>query len=129
MSRKNKVLIVDDSKVIRLQINSALVDHGYDAIEADNGEEALNILRKDVDIGMVLVDINMPNISGFELCDLMQKNDKLKSIPAVVLTIEGNQEMIRRGSAVGIKGWLVKPFQAEKLIEVVEKCLSKYGKR
>jgi two-component system chemotaxis response regulator CheY len=118
-----KILIVDDSNMLRDMLKYALLDGGYsDVDEAIDGVEALNI-AKEKDFDLVITDINMPNMDGFDLIDNLRKIDNYKTKPLLVLTTERTEEMKQRGKEVGATGWIVKPFLPEQLITAITTVL------
>lgn len=116
------VLIVDDSAMVRRQVCAALQANGYGTLEAGNGIEALERLKQDPSTCLIVCDVNMPGMNGIEL---LEQLSSLKSrVPVVMLTTEGEPELIRRATALGAKGWLMKPFKPEFLISTIKKLLT-----
>lgn len=112
------VLIVDDSKTVRVRVGGTLRQAGYDVIEAVDGVEALeNLDRGSID--MVICDVNMPRMSGMEVLQALQQRKDLT--PVVMLTTEGEGEMVSQARAAGAKGWIIKPFKPEALVATVKK--------
>lgn len=120
MSRK--VLTVDDSKTMRQMVAFTLKNAGFDIIEAEDGQHALNVLGNEK-VDLIITDLNMPNMDGFELITELRKHAVHKFCPILILTTESDGEKKQRGKASGATGWIVKPFNPEKLIEVVNKVL------
>jgi two-component system chemotaxis response regulator CheY len=118
-----KILIVDDSNMLRDMLKYALLDGGYsDVIESIDGVSALQAAKEN-DFDLVITDINMPNMDGFELIENLRKIDKYKKTPLLVLTTERTDEMKRRGKEVGATGWIVKPFLPEQLVAAITQVL------
>ncbi|MBF0442299.1 MAG: response regulator [Oligoflexales bacterium] len=118
-----KILIVDDSKMMRQQVKFTLGEAGFEVIEAEDGVKALEQFSEHNDIAMAIVDVNMPNMDGFEFIDNL--NLQKKTIPCMMLTTECKADMIEKARKAGcVKGWLVKPFRPNQLIEAVKKFSS-----
>lgn len=118
------VLVVDDSSTTRSLITSMLEDiGGIDVFEASSGFEALKILpRRPFDL--VVTDINMPDINGFELVSFVKNNEKYKNIPVIFVSTERNEEEINKGMSLGAFAYITKPFNTEEFHGIVKKALS-----
>jgi len=113
------ILIVDDSLMVRKQVGSALKGLGYTVIEAVDGLDALDKLGGAPETRLIVCDVNMPRMNGLEF---LEKLGALgSSIPVVMLTTEGQPELIQRAKSLGAKGWLVKPFKPEFLAATAKK--------
>jgi two-component system chemotaxis response regulator CheY len=115
-----KILTVDDSKTMRDMISFTLKGAGYDVIEAEDGQHALQVLSGN-QVDIIITDVNMPNMDGLELIRKLRTNDNYKFTPILVLTTEGDGSKKQEGKDAGATGWIVKPFNPEKLIQVVSK--------
>ena len=116
-----KVLIVDDSRTIRQQVNFTLSKGGFEVIEAEDGRDGIEKLRAHADVVVIISDVNMPNMNGIEMAEAMKADASLPHPPIVMLTTEGSAELLDRAKAAGAKGWMVKPFKPEQLVSVVTK--------
>jgi two-component system chemotaxis response regulator CheY len=116
------ILAVDDSASIRQMVAFTLGGAGYKVIEADDGEDGL-AKAKATKVDLILTDQNMPRRDGLGLILALRALAEYKSIPILMLTTESSDEMKVRGRAVGATGWLVKPFDPAKLLEVVKKVI------
>lgn len=116
------VLIVDDSHSIRELLTSVLKRAGFDVASANDGKEGLQA-AKNVTYDLVITDVNMPEMDGIELLENLRKLPAYTFKPILILTTEFSNEMKQRGRDFGATGWLVKPFDPEKLIEVVSRIL------
>ena len=119
-----KVLVVDDSATVRQQVGIALKEAGFDVVEASDGAEGAAKIASDQTIGMVILDVNMPRMGGLEMLESIKRDGKNAGMPVVMLTSEGQQEMIERAKRAGARGWIVKPFKAELLVAAVKKLLA-----
>ena len=115
-----KVLAVDDSKTMREMVSFTLKGAGYDVIEAEDGKVALSVLGG-AKVDAVITDLNMPNMNGFELIRALRGNPTYKFTPILMLTTEGDSGKKEEGKAAGATGWIVKPFNPQKLVDVVKK--------
>lgn len=117
-------LIVDDSNTTRSLIKSVIEEVGdINTFEAATGFEALKALPRQP-FDLIIVDINMPDINGFELLDFVKNNDQYKSIPVVIVSTESSEDDKEKGMALGAAAYLTKPFKLEELQGIVRKALS-----
>ena len=115
-----KVLAVDDSKSMREMVSFTLKSAGYDVVEAEDGKAALAAIAG-MKIDAVITDLNMPNMNGFELIRSLRADPAYKFTPILMLTTEGDAAKKEEGKSSGATGWIVKPFNPDKLIEVIKK--------
>ena len=115
------IMTVDDSASVRQMVSFTLKDAGYDVIEAEDGKDALGKLKGEV--GMIITDLNMPNMDGIELIRKVRAQAAYKFIPIVMLTTESQAGKKQEGKSAGATGWIVKPFKPEQLMAVVRKLL------
>lgn len=116
------VLAVDDSASIRQMVSFTLKSAGYDVVEAVDGQDGLD-KAKTKSINLVLTDQNMPRMDGLTLIKTLRGLPQYASTPILMLTTESSDAMKSQGRAAGATGWLVKPFDPQKLIEVVRKVI------
>lgn len=116
------VLSVDDSSSIRQMVAFTLKSAGYEIIEAVDGQEALD-KAKGKTVDLVLTDQNMPRMDGLTLVKNLRAMPSYKSVPILMLTTESSDAMKTQGKAAGATGWIVKPFDPQKLLEVVKKVI------
>ena len=125
MANDLRFLIVDDFSTMRRIIRGLLKEIGYtDADEAEDGVAALQKLRNSR-FDMVVSDINMPNMNGFQLLAQIKQDDKLKHLPVLMVTAEARKEDIVLAAQTGAAGYIVKPFTKATLEEKVQKILQK----
>jgi two-component system chemotaxis response regulator CheY len=117
-----KVLVVDDSNSIRDMVSFTLKSAGYETVEAKDGQDGLN-KAQGAAIDLVITDVNMPIMDGIELCQALRKLPNFKFTPILMLTTESSGDMKMRGKAAGATGWLVKPFNPEKLLATIKRVV------
>lgn len=109
-----KILIVDDKKENLLSLQVILADRGYEFVEATSGKDALRILLKNQDFSIILMDVQMPLMDGFETAELIRQSDKLKNVPIIFLTANMNTtDYIFKGYQSGAVDYMIKPLSAE----------------
>ncbi len=116
------ILAVDDSASIRQMVSFTLKSAGYEVVEAVDGQDGLD-KAKSRTVNLVLTDQNMPRMDGLTLIRNLRALPQYKSTPILMLTTESSDAMKSQGRAAGATGWLVKPFDPQKLIEVVRKVI------
>ncbi|MDO9287605.1 MAG: response regulator [Thermodesulfovibrionales bacterium] len=122
----NKVLIVDDSKLIHQMYRLVLMRYkNCTLMDAMNGLEALDILSREKGIDLILLDINMPVMNGVQFMEKLKKDGLYRHIPIVVISTEGKEEDTIRAMKLGAWGYIVKPFKSESLYELLEKVITK----
>jgi two-component system chemotaxis response regulator CheY len=115
-----RVMTVDDSRTMREMVAFTLREAGYEVSEAEDGAKALAALRaKPVDV--VITDLNMPNMDGVTLIRQLRTEPRYRSVPILMLTTEADATKKAEGKNAGATGWLVKPFDPAKLIDVVKR--------
>ena len=121
------ILVVDDSNTSRASIEYTLKGAGYQTKTAENGVLGLKKLQEIQEAGdectMVISDINMPEMNGFEMIRNLRKGKFFPYVPIIVITTESEQSKKDEGKSAGATGWIVKPFSPEKLIQVVKKLI------
>ena len=116
------ILAVDDSMSIRQMVSYTLKGAGYDVIEAVDGQDGLEKAKART-VNLVLTDQNMPRMDGLSLVKALRELAQYQSAPILVLTTESSSQMKVDGKAAGATGWLVKPFDPAKLLEVVKRVI------
>ncbi|WP_153916672.1 response regulator [Shewanella sp. TC10] len=116
------ILIVDDSPSIRQMVEVTLKSANYQVTSAVDGQEALDVCKFNR-FDFVLTDQNMPRMDGLTLIKSLRTMSAYQSVPIVVLTTEASNEIKTQGKAAGATGWMVKPFDPRKLLEVLTKVL------
>lgn len=120
---KKKILIIEDEKILLDLLQKKLSQEGYDILASHNGEEGLKTMREQKP-DLILLDIIMPKMSGFEVMEEMNKSSDLKDIPIIIVSNSGQPVEIERAQSLGAKDWLVKTeFDPQLVIDKVKKLL------
>ena len=122
-----KILIAEDERDIRDLVAFTLRFAGYEVFTATNGEEAIE-LAPQVSPDLVLMDVRMPRMTGYEACRALKANPDLKDIPVVFLSAKGQESEIQQGLEAGAEDYLLKPFAPDQLTSRVKTILGKFGK-
>lgn len=117
-----KVLVVDDSNSIRDMVSFTLKSAGYETVEAKDGQDGLSKAQSG-GFDLVISDVNMPIMDGITLCQELRKIATFKFTPILMLTTESSGDMKQRGKAAGATGWLIKPFNPEKLLATIKRVV------
>ena len=120
-----KILIVDDVST-NLKCCNIILKDKYQPVLAKSGQEALQYLQKEVP-DLILLDIHMPDIDGYEVMEQIKKDEKTTGIPVIFVTAETKPEYEARGRAMGAADYIRKPFSTKKLLDSVEKVLGSAG--
>ena len=115
-----KILVVDDESRMRKLIRDFLTKSGYEVLEAENGEEAVDIFLEEKDIALIILDVMMPKMDGWETCREIRKNSK---VPIIMLTAKSSEEDELRGFDLGVDEYISKPFSPKILVARVEAVL------
>ena len=118
----HSILAVDDSASMRQMVSFTLKNAGFNVVEAVDGQDAWEKAGQR-DFNLVLTDQNMPRMDGISLTKKLRDNPKFKTTPILILTTESSDQMKQAGRGAGATGWLVKPFDPTKLIEVIKKVI------
>jgi two-component system, chemotaxis family, chemotaxis protein CheY len=117
-----RILAVDDSAAMRQMVGITLAAAGHQVEQASDGCQALEIAARHK-FDLVITDVNMPNMDGITLVRELRSRASYKYVPLLVLTTEATTERKQQGKAAGATGWLVKPFNPERLLATVAKVL------
>ena len=118
----HSILAVDDSASMRQMVSFTLKSAGYTVVEAVDGQDAFE-KAQGRSFDLVLTDQNMPRMDGISLTKKLRETPQFKTTPILMLTTESSDQMKQAGRAAGATGWLVKPFDPNKLIEVIKKVI------
>jgi two-component system chemotaxis response regulator CheY len=116
------ILAVDDSGSLRQMVVFSLKAAGYQVVEASDGQDGLDKAKSQI-FDLVLTDHNMPRMDGLTLISALRALAGYQTVPILMLTTEASDEMKVKGRAAGATGWLVKPFDPQRLTEVVKKVI------
>ncbi len=117
-----RIMTVDDSATVRQMVGFTLKDAGYEVVEAEDGVDALEKLKK-TPVHMLITDLNMPRLDGVGLIREVRKDPANRFIPIIMLTTESQESKKLEGKQAGASGWIVKPFKPEQLLGVVKMVL------
>jgi two-component system, chemotaxis family, chemotaxis protein CheY len=113
------ILAVDDSRTIRDMLKLTLSEAGFAIHLAEDGQHGLEVLQA-ISPDIIISDINMPRLDGFSFVEAVRRIDRYRTIPILVLTTESAPELKARARAAGATGWIVKPFDPEKLVKALQ---------
>ncbi len=122
-----KILIAEDEPDIRELVAFTLRFAGYEVSAASNGEEAVQMASRE-NPDLILMDVRMPRMTGYDACRLIKQDSKLKDTPVVFLSAKGQESEIQTGLDVGAEEYLLKPFAPDQLTDHVKAILAKFGK-
>jgi two-component system chemotaxis response regulator CheY len=115
-----RILTIDDSKTMRDMLMLTLAEAGFDVLQAVDGQDGLDVLVNE-QVDVVITDINMPRMDGYEVIRQLRRNPNHKTTPILVLTTESEAEKKNLAREAGATGWMVKPFDPDRLIATVRK--------
>lgn len=115
------ILTVDDSPSMRLLLRQTLCGHGHTVHEAEDGLAALAWLSANDKPDLLITDINMPRLDGFGLVEAVRSQPAYQRLPILVLTTESSEQKKSRARSAGATGWIVKPFEPEKLASAIRR--------
>ncbi|ACR29948.1 response regulator [Burkholderia glumae] len=116
-----KILVVDDSSTVRDEVAGFLRKNGLEVETAVDGKDGLAKLKTSPAIRLVVSDVNMPNMDGLTMVEKIRSELGNASVNVVMLTTESSPAMKERGKAAGVRGWIVKPFRGEAVLETFRK--------
>lgn len=122
-----RILIAEDERDIRDLITFTLQYAGYEVLAVSNGEEAVKMAQQETP-DLVLMDVRMPRMTGYEACAAMKADPKLKDVPVIFLSAKGQDAEIQTGLQSGAEEYLLKPFAPDQLIKRIQTIMQKYGK-
>jgi two-component system chemotaxis response regulator CheY len=114
-------LVVDDSMVVRKLVSKTLNSIGFETVEAPNGREALELAKKHADLAIIITDQNMPVMTGIEFIRALRAETGHRFTPVVFLTTESGDGTREEAREAGATAWIVKPFNPEKVVSVVQR--------
>jgi two-component system chemotaxis response regulator CheY len=114
------ILTVDDSRTMRRMLRMTLEESGYEVLEAEDGLLGLEVLKTAMP-DVIVTDINMPNMDGFGFIEAVRKESRFAGVPILVLTTESDRALKDRARGLGATGWITKPFEQNRLVDVVRR--------
>jgi two-component system, chemotaxis family, chemotaxis protein CheY len=117
-----RVLTIDRSRTVLAMLHHTLTNAGFEVVQAEDGQHALDILEREK-IDVVFTEINIPVVDGIEFTKKVRASGKHSSLPIIFLTTETSQDQRDKGRAAGGTGWIVKPFDPDKLISVIHRVV------
>ena len=115
------ILYVDDAHSLR-QLVEMVLSKTYVVTCAEDGQQGLELANNN-HYDLIISDINMPKMNGFELLEALRSSEQYKFTPILMMTTEASQEMKDKGKELGATGWIIKPFDPDKLLKVIERVL------
>lgn len=123
---KLKILVVDDESRMRKLVRDFLVKNNFEVVEAEDGEQALDIFYADKDIALIILDVMMPRMNGWEVCREIRESSK---VPIIMLTAKGDESDELQGFELGVDEYISKPFSPKILVARVEAILRRTSGR
>ena len=117
-----RILTIDDSKTIRDMLKMTLVDAGFDVLQAVDGQDGVEVMERE-EVDLVITDINMPKMNGYEVVRHLRSIPAHKGLPILVLTTESDNDKKNLAREAGATGWMVKPFDPDRLVATVRKVI------
>ncbi|MCE5270933.1 response regulator [bacterium] len=117
-----KILIIDDSKFMRTSMETRLKTYGFELFQAENGEAGIKLalaVRPDV----ILLDVRMPGIDGFETCRQLRQYDKMKKVPVIMVTVESDESAVKKAIQSGVTDYVLKPVNYDDLVKKLDKIM------
>lgn len=118
---RKTILIVDDILVMRLRMRPQLEEAGYRVIEAEDGEKALELVRKEPVINLIITDVSMPVMDGLEMIRKLRSELSSLHLPVIVCTARGEISVVRKAKLLGVQGFLVKPITKPTLLSAIKR--------
>lgn len=123
MADRKRILAVDDDPITLRALRQVLLHKGYEVLEADDGERALELLESQV-VDLIILDVALPGISGFDVCRKIRGSDRTAEVPVIFLTVHGSVADMKEGREAGSDLYLVKPVMTNKLLALVASFLA-----
>jgi len=126
--KKYKIMIVDDSNVVRCEIKQILAGDKFEVIEAVDGVEGCKLVEQNQDTALIFLDINMPNMDGLTMAEMLDKQmtgKALPRIPIIMLTTENSKDMVLRAKNAGVIGWIIKPPRKPHVLSIIDSLVIK----
>ncbi|MEC8625185.1 MAG: response regulator [Bdellovibrionota bacterium] len=121
------ILVVDDSLTIRIKFKDYLSDHGFNVHEASNGMEALELLKRNSEIKLIISDLNMPDMDGMTFIEFVRQAENGKDIPIMIYSTELDKKLKEDAKKLGVNAWVSKPLDQSKILTAIKGLLEKKG--
>ena len=122
MAEQKRILLVDDHQAVFRLLEAIVRIKGYELIYAESGQQGIVMARKELP-DLILLDVMMPDIDGFKVCQYLKENPETKDIPVMFLTARGAEGELETGRKAGADGFMTKPFQTIEVFKQIEKLL------
>lgn len=123
MSKKTKILLIDDHRTVQRLMEAILRIRGFQLIYAENGREGIGMARQEQP-DLILLDVMMPELDGFKVCQYLKEDELTREIPVMFLTARGAEGDLETGRKVGAEGFMTKPFQTMEVLNAIERLLA-----
>lgn len=123
----SRILVAEDERDIRDLIVYTLRFGGYEVLEAGDGEEAVRLAQQET-VDLILMDVRMPRMTGYQACTMLKNDERTEGIPIVFLSAKGQEDEVKKGLEVGAEEYILKPFAPDQLNRHVSKVLARFGK-
>lgn len=120
----NKILIIDDMSTHLLLLQTILEEEGYEVMALDNGKEAIEVIESDQDIRLILLDIMMPELDGYQILDKVKSKDKNVNIPVIVVSAKTDSSSIKKALEKGAFDYVTKPLNVYDIKNKIKSALS-----
>lgn len=124
-----KILIVDDSatlrRVLNMGIKNAMGERDYEVLEAVDGQDGLDVVKNNLDIDYIFLDVNMPVMKGDEMLQIMRSTPEMQHIKVIMQTTEGIRDKVEKLTAMGVSGYILKPYTQETILQLMTKLLKR----
>ncbi len=118
-----KVLVVEDEEVLRQLLQILLTQAGFQVVMAENGQNGIETISQNPDIALIICDLQMPKMNGFQFVQTLRNINAVEGIPIVIVTAFTKPEYVEKGKKLGIQAWLMKPFTNDRLIGIAQELL------
>lgn len=122
-----RILIIDDAATVRTQVAQTLEPEGFEVVAAADGIHGIEALKTERDLALVILDVNMPGVTGLGVLEWVSKEYPGKPPPIVMMTTEVTPSLIEKAKRSGARGWVVKPFKPEHLVALARRTAGTQG--
>ena len=120
----NRILIAEDERDIRELVTLTLQFNGYEVVSAKDGQEAVDIASVDQNFDLILMDVRMPRMTGYQACAKIKEMEGVRDIPVIFLSAKGQDAEVQQGLEVGAVQYILKPFAPDALIQKIKQVLA-----